>query len=40
MRVIVRRELPHPGAHLSLFEGAEGWRYIAFVTNTHGYAVA
>jgi hypothetical protein len=34
MRVVVRRERPHPGAHLSLFEEADGWRYQAFVTNT------
>jgi len=34
MRVIVRRERPHPGAQLSLFEEADGWRYQAFVTNT------
>lgn len=34
MRVIVRRERPHPGAQLSLFEQADGWRYQAFVTNT------
>jgi hypothetical protein len=34
MRVIVRREHPHPGAQLSLFEEADGWRYTAFVTNT------
>lgn len=34
MRVIVRRERPHPGAQLSLFEAADGWRYQAFVTNT------
>jgi hypothetical protein len=34
MRVIVRRERPHPGAQLSLFEEREGWRYQAFVTNT------
>lgn len=33
-RVIVRRERPHPGAQLSLFEEADGWRYTAFVTNT------
>ena len=33
MRVIVRRERPHPGAQLSLFEEADGWRYTAFVTN-------
>ncbi|NYG60252.1 hypothetical protein BJ980_003175 [Nocardioides daedukensis] len=37
MRVIVRRERPHPGAQLSSFEEADGWRYQAFVTNTkHG----
>jgi hypothetical protein len=33
-RVIVRRERPHPGAQLSLFEEADGWGYTAFVTNT------
>ncbi len=34
MRVIVRREHPHPGAQLSLFEAADGFRYQAFATNT------
>jgi hypothetical protein len=34
MRVIVRRERPHPGAQLSLFEAADGYRYQAFATNT------
>ena len=34
MRVIIRRERPHPGAQLSLFENRDGWRYTAFVTNT------
>jgi hypothetical protein len=34
IRVIVRRERPHPGAQLSLFEEVDGWRYTAFVTNT------
>jgi len=34
MRVIVRRERPHPGAQLTLFEARDGWRYIAFITNT------
>jgi len=34
MRVIVRREHPHPGAQLSLFEQGDGWRYQAFATNT------
>lgn len=35
MRVIVRRERPHPGAQLSIFEERDGWRYQAFVTNTN-----
>lgn len=34
MRVIVRRERPHPGAQLTLFEAHDGWRYTALVTNT------
>lgn len=34
MRVIARRERPHPGAQLSLFEEADGWRYQAIATNT------
>ena len=34
MRVIVRREKPHPGADLTLFEQHDGWRYQAFATNT------
>ena len=34
MRVIIRRERPHPGAQLSLFEEADGWRYQPFATNT------
>ncbi len=34
MRVIIRREHPHPGAALSLFEDADGWRYQAVATNT------
>ena len=34
MRVIVRRERPHPGAQLSMFEEADGWRYQVFATNT------
>ena len=33
-RIIVRRERPHPGAQLSLFEEADGWRYTAFATDT------
>jgi hypothetical protein len=34
MRVIIRRERPHPGAQLSLLEEADGFRYQAFATNT------
>jgi len=33
MRVLARRERPHPGAQLSLFETAGGWRYSLWVTN-------
>lgn len=34
MRVIVRRERPHPGAQLDLIETRGGWRYTAFATDT------
>jgi hypothetical protein len=34
MRVIIRRERPHPAAQLSLFEERDGYRYQAFATNT------
>jgi len=34
MRVLIRREHLHPGAALSLFEDADGWRYQAVATNT------
>jgi hypothetical protein len=33
-RLIVRRERPHPGAQLSLFEAADGYRYQVFATDT------
>ena len=33
-RVIVRRERPHPGGQLSLFDDAEGFRHTAFITDT------
>jgi len=36
LRIIARREKPHPGAQLSLFEQAEGWRYQLVATNTPG----
>jgi len=34
MHVIVRRELPHPGATLDVFEIRDGHRYQAFTTNS------
>ena len=34
MRIIVRRERPHPGAQLDLFETSTGWRYTAFATTS------
>jgi hypothetical protein len=33
MRVFARRERPHPGAQLTLFETAGGWRYTLRATN-------
>jgi hypothetical protein len=33
MRVFARRERPHPGALLSLFETQDGWRYTLWVSN-------
>lgn len=33
MRVFARRERPHPGAQLTLFEAADGWRYTLWATN-------
>ena len=36
-RIIVRRERPHPGAQLSLFDLDEGMRHQVFLTDTpHG----
>ncbi len=40
MRVICRRERPHPGAQLSLFDTAAGWRHTCFITNTVGADIA
>jgi len=34
LRIICRREKPHPGAQLSLFEEIDGWRYQLTATNT------
>ena len=37
MRVLVRRERPHPGAQISLMEAHDGWRYQCVATDTdHG----
>jgi hypothetical protein len=40
MLVICRRERPHPGAQLSLFDTHAGWRHTCFVTNTKGDDIA
>ena len=40
MRVICRRERPHPGAQLSLFDTHAGWRHTCFITNTVGDDIA
>jgi len=40
MRVICRRERPHPGAQLSLFDTHAGWRHTCFITNTEGVDIA
>jgi hypothetical protein len=39
-RLIVRRERPHPGAQLSLFDTIEGFRHTAFITNQTSADVA
>jgi len=39
MRVIARRERPHPGAQLRLTD-ADGWRITLFATNTRGGRIA
>jgi hypothetical protein len=35
MRVIIRRERPHPGAQLSLLEEADGWGYLRRKSTNH-----
>ncbi len=35
-RLIMRRERPHPGAQLTLFDSSEGFRHTCFITNTTG----
>ena len=37
-RIVCRRERPHPGAQLSIFDTVEGWRHTAFITNSAGRA--
>jgi hypothetical protein len=39
MRVIARRERPHPGAQLRLTD-ADGWRITLFATNARGGRIA
>jgi hypothetical protein len=39
MRVIARRERPHPGAQLRLTDD-NGWRITCFATNTRGWPIA
>jgi Transposase DDE domain group 1 len=39
-RLIMRRERPHPGAQLTLFDTSEGFRHTGFITNTRGRDVA
>jgi hypothetical protein len=39
-RVIVRRERPHPGAQLSLFDTIEGLRHTVFITDTPSHDIA
>jgi hypothetical protein len=34
MRVLVRRERPHPGAQISMSEALDGWRYQCLATDT------
>jgi hypothetical protein len=34
-RLICRRERPHPGAQLSLFDTSEGFRHTCFITNAN-----
>jgi hypothetical protein len=33
-RILLRRERPHPGAQLSVFEDRDGWRYQCIATDT------
>ena len=39
-RLLMRRERPHPGAQLTLFDTVEGFRHTGFITNTKGGDIA
>jgi hypothetical protein len=39
-RLICRRENPHPGAQLSLFDHQSGFRHTCFITSTKGQGIA
>jgi hypothetical protein len=39
-RLIMRRERPHPGAQLTLFDTSEGFRHTCFITDTEGHDIA
>ena len=38
-RLICRRERPHPGAQLSLFDTSEGFRHTCFITNANALEI-
>lgn len=40
VRLFCRRENPHPGAQLTLFDTQEGFRHTCFITNTKGRSAA
>ena len=40
MRILVRRERPHPGARLTLMEAVDGWRYQCVATDTQAGQLA
>ena len=39
-RLFLRRERPHPGAQLTLFDTSEGFRHTGFITNAEGTDIA
>jgi len=40
IRLICRRERPHQGAQLTVFDTLEGWRHTCHITNTAGHSLA